>query len=266
MANVRFATEFPSLEAIPIKGSGATADPEHLIANVADMRIGKIFKTLDVSGSLKMIYDFTTAETISAVVIIGHNFSASTTELKFQMNDSSSWSTPNLDEDILSSLVVGEPLVHFLSAPHSDRYMRVYVTDESNPDGVYCVSVVLSFDYWEPTKNIRDEYTIESIDPSAVLHVNGGSRRAKHRMKFDRHTVNFGQRARTEYDSWFEIIKSTGLGDPMLFIKDADEPIPAVAEDIIYGYFDATGVLRHVFNEEYTLDGVVFSEQVPVGT
>jgi len=94
------------------------------------------------------VFDLGEARAPDALLIHGHNISASAT-VRIQANEADSWGSPALDEEVAWR---GGTMAHYLStAPRSYRYWRLLIGgEEGNPAGHVEIAELYLGGYFEP--------------------------------------------------------------------------------------------------------------------
>lgn len=119
--------------------TASTEDGNFPVANIQDPRLSLPWRSEDDDAEY-IVIDAGSGNTLNptCVAIAGHNLTDGCT-LKIQGHTADSWATPDVDQTITHRDGV---IVHFFTGS-AKRYWRLYIDDDSNPDGYVQIGRVM---------------------------------------------------------------------------------------------------------------------------
>jgi len=154
------------LKSATVTASSATSGlPEE---NVQDNLIRKVYRSTDNSNEW-VKFDCGAATTINCLFIGNHNLTLCST-VKWQGHASDSWASPSLDTTLtVATDAMGNNVVkiaHFYAANQSYRWWRLYLEPGTGNATKLDIGRIMAGRYIQPTRNIRDGFSISTQDPS----------------------------------------------------------------------------------------------------
>ncbi len=113
--------------------------------NIAEM----VFRSLSCASAVTVDYDLESAKTYNYVILLGHRCTSGAT-IKVIGADDSAFSSGVVEDTLTYN---GNNIRQYLSTARTKRYIRISVTDTSNPDGFIQFSVPGLFFYWQPERS-----------------------------------------------------------------------------------------------------------------
>lgn len=170
--------------------------------------------------------DLGTAGSVSALVLIDHNLTASATiTLKGNSSDSG-WGTPEFSNAVTYN---ADKILHYLSVATSKRYWRLEISDGSNPDSYIEIGTLFLGPYLQLTKNVsmKQDRSVDVLDTSAETSF-GLVRRKFHNLR-RRWQYRYALLESADRSSLINML--TSISDtaeqkikPVFFNPDADTP------------------------------------------
>ena len=155
--------------------------------------------------------DIRVTSIINTVVIAGHNLTSGA-DVTIQANDTDSWGSPDLDEEVTASNITPEtPIIHYFSDTRKN-WGRILLEDSSNPDTYISAGRVFLGYYFEPTRGFFQPASKQYVDPSVKRYSTGGQVSINQKEKYIQAAYNFGSIANDDLpffkDMWDEVGQS----------------------------------------------------------
>lgn len=134
----------------------------------------------------------------------------------------------------------------FLWAPAgvARRWLRVDVTDGSNPDGVFRAGVLFVAKLWQPSRNMQHPVTLGHIDPSPLSRAQGGPLMADARAPYLSTEVTLDFLSEAEMlDNAFQLRRLAGSHEPVLTALNPDEDT-RLHQQLVYGLITNNDLIR----------------------
>lgn len=226
-----------------------TSTGDLVAGNVAHPYVSKVWRsTGNTSEWVK--FDLGSAQTITAVAIIGHNLS-STATLTLQGNATDSWGAPTVNTvQAISTDGDGRVVnqnIFFLN--NSLRWWRILITDASL--SYIQIGRIMGGAYWEPTRYHNDGWQIVQADPSEGRDQPGRQSAWKTRCPFRVSQFTVTATTQAEADKWLAVYRQVGRSVPFVITFDTSSA-SRINMDSLYGQFKSEAAiiaqLATVFN------------------
>ena len=187
------------------------------------------------------------------------NLTSSAT-VTLQANASDSWGSPSFSQALTiptdSDGNVIKRIVYFLDQTY--RYWRVTLADSSNTNSYLDVGRMAAGIYYEPTRNIGQNFSINMFDPSEGARVTGRQTFFRSRNKYRRASVNFSLQDQTQTDKLSTVMEKVGNSRPIVLSLD---PSNRPSKDSMYCYLETPLSQSHQFINNYNTATLVFEEK-----
>lgn len=256
---VRILYNFDTWDAATITGS-SEASTDLADDNVVNNAPGRVWRTTG-NTSENIVFDLGSAQTITCFALFNFNLTSGAT-VTLQANASDSWGSPSYSQALTiatdSDSNVIKRLVYFPSTS-TYQYWRLLIADASNTDGYIEIGRIVAGQYYEPSRNIIDGFSITPDDPSDVADVGGVYTEANELTKFRTAVVSFAEIDRTQREKFETIFDKVGRTKPMVWaLNPSDYP----TKDSLYCRFKTPMALANQILERYNAVRLVLGEIV----
>ena len=235
--------------------SAATGLP---VANVQDQLIRKVYRA---GGKHNEWVRFSAAGAVDAVFIGRHNFSKNATVL-WQGNNTTNWSSPTLNVTLPMAVdgldVVLPRLAYYWSSPQSYNHWRLYVRDSTNTSARLEVGRVMAGEAIEPTRNLREGFTVETVDPSTAVYTAGRQGYWKKRSVYTELTYSLSDIGQEQREELRAIYRQVGRHTAFVVALDPEDYPTA---NSWYVQFASDVILQHRTMDYYGIQEVRFAEK-----
>ena len=257
MANLRILYDMDAWDASTVTHS-SEANTDLVAENVLHDHIAKLWRTSGKTSEW-IRFDLGSAKQIKVFSMFSFNLTSSAT-VTLQANASDSWGSPSFSQALTiptdSDGNVLQRIVYFLDQTY--RYWRVTLADSSNADSYLDVGRMAAGIYYEPTRNIGQNFSINMFDPSEGTRVTGRQTFFRNRNKYRRASVDFSLQDQTQTDKLSTIMQKVGNSRPVvLSIDPTDRP----SKDSMYCYLETPLSQSHQFINNYNTATLVFEEK-----
>ena len=148
---------------------------------------GKKLTFVEEAGVETQVFDWGSAQEMSAVVILNHNLVAGQSTCDFQAHTADSWGSPDYDQ----ALTIADPIIHYPSSPPTKRYARFNPTDGALTEVSY--GEVFIGTYLQLTHNARWGTQEGYEHVSSAQESQWGMRRQQGYAKQRTYVVHYGR-------------------------------------------------------------------------
>jgi len=170
-------------------------------------------------------FDMTSATGMDMVFIGNHSFSKTAT-VKWQGHATDSWASPSLDTTLtVATDTQGSEVTklgHFYSSVESYRWWRLLVEDIGNASSSIDVGRIMAGRYIEPTRNMRDGFSLRRRDPSRVQSSDGRQGYPTTRDKYYEISYSVYNTEEPQSDQIEGIFNSVGRWKPFVIAIDPE--------------------------------------------
>lgn len=149
-------------------------------------------------------------------------------------------------------------LAVFYSSVQTYLHWRLKVKDSGNASSTLEVGRVMVGRYVEPTRNLRDGFTIRTIDPSRILRTAGREGYANTRKQYKEFSYSSHDLDESEQDLFLGIYAQVGSHKSLVFALD---PSSRPHHNTIYCQFTGPVERSHRMNRNMSLNDITFSEK-----
>lgn len=146
-------------DAMTITGNAANNYP---VSNVLDWQAAKAWRAPSANDSLYLDAGANNTVTATCIGIVRHNWGANGTYL-IQANDSNNWTAPALNQTITRA---ADMIVQTFNNT-TQRYWRIGVDDNANPDGYVKIGYLFLGEYYQFTDQPSKDFPIAFEDSSS---------------------------------------------------------------------------------------------------
>lgn len=256
-----------------------TADDEVAtlpVSNLQDRQIVKIWRNTQTTAQIDV--DFTTARIINFAALIKHNISQTGT-IRWRLSNASDFSTTVYDSGTVDAWPIVEEFgtlpwgvfqwggylnpevaalytistFDVLNEAVAARYLRIDISDPSNPDGYLQAGRLICGPAYEPSINYANGVEFEFIDQSRVTKSRGGQTFVDEverfrRMRFE--LINLPE-AEIFGNIFNQVDRLRGISQDILIIPQPDSPDTWITQNI-YGRISQTGPIVNSALDYYT--------------
>lgn len=256
-----------------------TADDEVAtlpVSNLQDRQIVKIWRNTQTTAQIDV--DFTTARIINFAALIKHNISQTGT-IRWRLSNASDFSTTVYDSGTVDAWPIVEEFgtlpwgvfqwggylnpevaalytistFDVLDEAVAARYLRIDISDPSNPDGYLQAGRLICGPAYEPSINYANGVEFEFIDQSRVTKSRGGQTFVDEverfrRMRFE--LINLPE-AEIFGNIFNQVDRLRGISQDILIIPQPDSPDTWITQNI-YGRISQTGPIVNSALDYYT--------------
>jgi hypothetical protein len=240
--------------------SSYSVSPGLPVSNVKSELIRKIYRTTNNDDEW-IKFSGAAATTINCVFIGGLTVSRAAT-VKWQGNAADTWTSPTLNyqfampTDAQGNTI--NKLFHCWVTAQSFQYWRLSVVDAAGPTTWDC-GRVMAGRYIEPTRNLRDGFTMQTVDPSRGVNTAGRQSYYTTRPQYTELTYTVGDVDEAQTDELLGIYGR--VGKHKAFVVSLD-PVERPHHNTFYAQF-ATDVGRsHRVVRRFGIDNITFQEKV----
>lgn len=229
--------------------------------NVQNNLIRKLYVSSDDTDEY-LLFTSAAPVSINGVFIGLHNFTSAAT-VKWQGNATDDWGSPSLDltltvaTDSLGNVI--PKLAHFWATAQEYQYFRLFMSDSSNPDSFLSVGRVFAGSYVQPTRNMRDGFSVEENDPSVGSSVAGRQGYWTLKNHYSTITYDITDVNESQMDQLRAVYESCGMNKG--FVMSID-PAARPHHNSYYVQFQTPVKRTHRVLRQFGLDGVVFEEKI----
>jgi hypothetical protein len=257
MANTRILYNLDTWDAATVTGS-SQANTDLVPANVLHDHVSKLWRTTG-KASENIVFDLGAATNITVFSMFTFNLTASAT-VTLQANTADSWGSPAYSQALTIATDadgnVLQRLVYFLDQTY--RYWRVTFADSGNAASYLQIGRIAAGTYYEPPRNINQNFTITMYDPSEGDRVAGRQTFFRNRNRYRRAAVRFELQNQTQTDKLDAIMTKVGHSKPVVLALD---PTNRPSKDSMYCYLEPPLSLAHQFIGQYSTAQLVFEEK-----
>lgn len=256
-----------------------TADDEVAtlpVSNLQDRQIVKIWRNTQTTAQIDV--DFTSARIINFAALIKHNISQTGT-IRWRLSNASDFSTTVYDSGTVDAWPIVEEFgtlpwgvfqwggylnpevaalytistFDVLDEAVAARYLRIDISDPSNPDGYLQAGRLICGPAYEPSINYANGVEFEFIDQSRVTKSRGGQTFVDEverfrRMRFE--LINLPE-AEIFGNIFNQVDRLRGISQDILIIPQPDSPDTWITQNI-YGRISQTGPIVNSALDYYT--------------
>lgn len=231
-------------------------------SNVQDTHIRKIHRAASYKQEW-IKFDCGAATAVQGVFIGRHNFSEFAVVL-WQGCNADIWTAPPLNVTmypVTDSL--GNPvnkMMSFWATAASYRYWRLYVNDKYKSSDLHTeVGRIFAGRTLQPDQNIRQDHTIEMVDPSIGVPLGGRTAYWIERTPYTRLSYQVTDVSCAVYDALRSIYATAGQSSAFVV---ATNPVTRPHHNTYYVQFATPLKSRHRVLTQYNVDAVIFEEKV----
>lgn len=231
--------------------------------NVQDEHIRKVYRGSSDRLSEYLRYRFAAATTLNTLFIGKHNFTKNAIVL-WQGNTTSNFATPALSYQIgVATDSRGNVISHLAyfwsTVPTSYAHWRLHIKDSGNATTNLEVGRIMGGRYDEPTRDIRDGFTRELVDPSRITKTAGQQGYPNVKRKYTQITYRVGGMSELMDDTMYGVYNEVGTSTPfVLALNPETEPI----KETYYGMFEGNLRRVHRVGAFHDLEPLTFSEKL----
>jgi len=194
--------------------------------NVVDYQPSKIWRTNSAQAEW-IKFDLGAATLLTCLGMFNFNLTETAT-VTLEAHASDSWGAPSFSEVLAvatdSDSVVYKKLIWFGSETY--QWWRITLDDyPANTDNYLQIGRIAAGAYYEPSRNIADNYAFTPNDPSERERVPGAFTPSRSRGRYDTIAVDIPFVDRTQRDKWNTIFRKIGNENPVILSLDpTDQP------------------------------------------
>ena len=204
--------------------------------NVVGTLIRKTYRTRDRDDEW-IVFDAGEIVSVNCVFIGRHNFTKDAI-VTWEGNDttdfSSALSSTSIPVAVDDSDIVVAKMAYFFGTEQKYRYWRLRVQDMGNQTRNLEIGRVMAGTYYEPERDLAEDYTIEHRDPSRMTRIAGRHGYANVRPRYMRLGYNLFDLSEEAWDELYGIYQEVGRYRAFLM---AINPESRPSEDTIYCQF-----------------------------
>lgn len=227
-------------------------------SNVQNQLVRKIYRA---SGKLNEWVRFSSAGAIDALFIGRHNFTKDATVL-WQGNNTTNWATPSLNVTLTMEVdglgTVLPRLAYYWSSAQSYSHWRLYMRDSTNSSARLEIGRVMAGEAIEPTRNLREGFTVEVIDPSTAVYTAGRQGYWKTRTPYTELTYSLTDIGSSQREELRAIYRK--VGRHTAFVVGLD-PETYPTDNSWYVQFATDVILQHRTMDYYGVQEIRFTEK-----
>jgi hypothetical protein len=230
------------------------------VTNLQDKLIRKVYRT---GGQYTeyVVFDAAAATAIDMLFIGGLNLTKNATVL-WQGHTSDSWGSPALNTTLtIATDTQGNALsyvAHFYSSVKEYRYWRLVVNDGSNATSSLNVGRVMGGRAIEPTRNLREGFALDVIDPSRFRQTAGRQGYANTRSSYRTMSYSVFNVGETQQDELLGIYAEVGQHTALVVALD---PETRPQHNTMYCQFMTPLNRRHRVLRQMDIDQIQFEEK-----
>ena len=229
-------------------------------SNVVDTLIRKTYRTRD-RDSEWITFDAGSDVDVNCVFIGRHNLTKDAV-ITWEGDDSSLFANPPLSTRIpvvvdLAEMVVPK-LTYFYGTTQTYRYWRLRIEDMGNQTRNLEIGRVMAGVYYEPERDLLENYTIEHRDPSRMTRIAGRHGYANVRPRYMRLQYNLFDLSEDGWDELYGIYQEVGRYRAFLM---AINPETRPSEDTMYCQFASDISRQQRVLRQYNLQEVFIEEK-----
>jgi len=157
----------------------------------------------------------TTSPGIKALIIKGHNFSA-TASVRIQADDDSGYGS--LDVELILPFV-SDTMTCFWSTAQNWKYWRIAIADSANTDSYVKIGRIFLGSYFSPTYDVSS-YAMQVADPSEVGLSVGGQLSASNRTHYKAWNYQFAYVPGSDKTTFESIFSEVGFTKPYFIVEN----------------------------------------------
>ena len=162
---------------------------------------------------------------------------------------------------IMATDAVGNPIrkiTHYFDSVETHEFWRLYWEDSGNASTNIELGRVLAGRYGEPTHNMRDGFTMRTLDPSRFSATKGRQGYANVRRQYSQITYAVSSMLETQQDELLGLYAKVGRYAPLLISLD---PETRPHHNSFYCQFQTDLGRQHRFGREMDLHEITFEEK-----
>ena len=210
----------------PGTGAASSATSGLPYINVKDVLIRKVYRTTGKKNEWVRLRVSGAATSINFVFIGNHNFTKNASVL-WQGNSTSNFASgPALSTalsvvtDALGAVV--PKIGYFYSTVKTYPHWRLYIKDSGNASSTLEIGRIFAGRYTQPTVNIRDGFTVRTVDPSRGRRTAGRQGYFNLRKKYSELDFGHTDVAEDQADQIQAIFNTVGTNRAFVFSLDPD--------------------------------------------
>jgi hypothetical protein len=242
-----------------VTASAATAGLP--VTNVQDDLVRKVYRSTTASNEW-IKFDMGSATTINALGIINHNITLGSV-VKWQGNASDSWASPSLNTNLtVATDSLGANVLkigHYYVTNQSYRWWRLYVEPGTGNASPVDIGRIMAGRYIEPSRNIRDGFSITVKDPSRGMPTVGRQAYWTTRRSFSELNYNVARVDEQQADEFTALYNQVGLHTPFIISLD---PTTRPSHNTFYVQFMGSVGRTQQILRDYNIDSVRLEEKI----
>jgi hypothetical protein len=139
-------------------------------SNVTTFHKSKVWRATGCAAEW-IKFDFGSAQDITEILIVGHNFSSGAT-VQVELNASDAWGTPTVQESIVWH---GDIMLIEFDSAQNFQWGRVTIADGSNPDGYVQAGRIYFGGAISPERDFIVGWSVDEVDPSEMDKAGNGA-------------------------------------------------------------------------------------------
>jgi hypothetical protein len=208
-----------------------------------------------------IVFSCSQAVTMDGVFLGHHNLTKNAT-IYWQGNTSDAWTSPALSVALSSATDAQGNTInkssYFWSSDQAYQYWRLYIEDSGNSTLNLEVGRVFAGKAVEPTRNIREGFTLRTMDPSRIQKTAGRQGYANLKDRYDELTYSQGRMDEAGMDEIYGIYNTVGQHSAFVVALD---PETRPNHHTYYAQFDGSLNRTQKFGHSYDLDSITISEK-----
>ena len=229
-------------------------------SNAQDVLVRKVYRsTASTNEWLK--FDVGAATTINCLMIANHNLTLGSV-VKFQGHASDSWASPSLDTNLtVATDAQGNnvmKIAHFYATNQEYRWFRLYMEPGTGNASPVDIGRVMAGRYIEPKRNLRDGFTLTTIDPSRGKNTVGRQAYWTTRRQYEELTYALTDINEDQADELLGIYGEVGKHSPLVVALD---PVDRTSHNTFYCQFMTDVSRQQRLLHQYGIQDIVFQEK-----
>ncbi len=256
---VRFLLQDGSvIDDATISASSATSGLP--VSNVTHELIRRVYRT-EGNKNEWILFEFAAATTIDYLFLGGHNLTKDAI-IKWEGNSADSWASPALQVTLNSATdgqgaTIGKS-AYFWDTGQEYKYWRLYIEDSTNATTSLDIGRIMAGRAIEPTYNVRQGFSMRTVDPSRTQTVAGRQGYANKRDRYDVWTYTQGHMSSTAMDEIYGIYNT--VGEHTAFVVALD-PDTRPNHHTYYAQFEGDLNRTQRFGSNFDLEPITIAEK-----
>ncbi len=231
------------------------------VINVLNNHIRRVWRSTNNKSQYLRMVASGAATGFNMVFVGNHNFTKNALVL-WQAHTTSNFTSPALNVTLSVATdaygAVIPKLTHFWANVTYYKHFRLKIQDTGNATVNLQVGVIQAGRYIEPPRNLRDGFTLRTVDPSSTRQTAGRMGYANVRRRYDELTYEVQDLDGGAHDIFYGIYNDVGINVPLVVALD---PESRPHHHTYYCQFVEPLERRQRLMQRYDLSTVTFQEK-----